>query len=243
MTDKVLEQFGLTHLKKNNAARLSGGEKRRLEIARCLVCEPLLILLDEPFTGIDPTDHRRHQGRSSAIARPEHRHADHRSQCSRVLKITDRSYLIHEGKVLTQGTPAELVHNEEAIRTYIGHTADGLTFDDGMAPFSSTSRAITTPKPGFRTLVQQDRVQGLLDRLRTPDYAAAANELLQQGAAAIPALVDALESRDMEMRGAARSRCCSDSGRACCSSRSRRRATGSSSSRRCGRDWSDVRDS
>src|SRR5947209_2638651 len=53
-TDQVLEQFGLSHVRKNNAARLSGGEKRRLEIARCLVCEPLLILLDEPFTGIDP---------------------------------------------------------------------------------------------------------------------------------------------------------------------------------------------
>src|SRR5262249_24612226 len=53
-TEMVLEQFGLTRVRTNLAARLSGGEKRRLEIARCLVCEPLLILLDEPFTGIDP---------------------------------------------------------------------------------------------------------------------------------------------------------------------------------------------
>ena len=59
-TDEVLEQFGLSHLRKNNAARLSGGEKRRLEIARCLVCDPLLILLDEPFTGIDPQTIERH---------------------------------------------------------------------------------------------------------------------------------------------------------------------------------------
>src|SRR5438132_4065950 len=53
-TDSVLDQFGLNRVRKNPAARLSGGEKRRLEIARCLVCEPSLILLDEPFTGIDP---------------------------------------------------------------------------------------------------------------------------------------------------------------------------------------------
>ena len=52
--EEAMSQFGLTHVRKNVAARLSGGEKRRLEIARCLVCEPLLILLDEPFTGIDP---------------------------------------------------------------------------------------------------------------------------------------------------------------------------------------------
>src|SRR5260370_30314103 len=53
-TDAILERFGLNRVRKNNAAPLSGGEKRRLEIARCLVCEPLLILLDEPFTAIDP---------------------------------------------------------------------------------------------------------------------------------------------------------------------------------------------
>ena len=53
-TDAVLEQFGLTRIRKNNATRCSGGEKRRLEIARCLVCEPLLILLDEPFAAVDP---------------------------------------------------------------------------------------------------------------------------------------------------------------------------------------------
>ena len=101
----MLEQFGLTKVRKNNAARLSGGEKRRLEIARCLVCEPLLILLDEPFTGIDPitiADIRtiiqdlRNQGIGILLT-------DHNVR--EVLKITDRSYLIKDGKVRTHGTP------------------------------------------------------------------------------------------------------------------------------------------
>jgi lipopolysaccharide export system ATP-binding protein len=208
MMEKVLEQFGMTHLKKNNASRLSGGEKRRLEIARCLVCDPLLILLDEPFTGIDPPTIadikdiiRKLRDQSIGMLITDH-------QVREILSITDRSYLIHQGKVFAKGTPADLVRNEEAIRTYIGHTADGLTFTDGADAFvvSSNStlvqqdRRAVGPRPAFRTLVQQDRVQGLLDRLRTSDYVAAANELLQYGPAAIPALVDALEWRDMEMR-------------------------------------------
>jgi lipopolysaccharide export system ATP-binding protein len=199
MTDKVLEQFGLTHLRKNNAARLSGGEKRRLEIARCLVCDPLLILLDEPFTGIDPPTiadikdiirKLRQQNIGMLIT-------DH--QVREILSITDRSYLIHQGKVFAKGTPAELVRNEEAIRTYIGHTAEGLTFSDGTVPFTTSPQG-SAGRLALRTLVQQERVQSLLDRLRTPDFAAAAAELLQFGPAAIPALVDALEWRDMEMR-------------------------------------------
>jgi lipopolysaccharide export system ATP-binding protein len=200
MMEKVLDQFGLTHLKKNNAARLSGGEKRRLEIARCLVCDPLLILLDEPFTGIDPPTIadikdiiRKLRNQNIGLLITDH-------QVREILSITDRSYLIHQGKVFAKGTPAELVRNEEAIRTYIGHTADGLTFSDGTSPFVVSSSQAIMQRPAFRTLVQQDRVQGLLDRLRTADCAAAANELLQHGPAAISALVDALEWRDMEMR-------------------------------------------
>src|SRR5437588_4178812 len=106
--DKVLEKFGLTHLRKNNAARLSGGEKRRLEIARCLVCDPLLILLDEPFTGIDPQTIAdiqqivrglREQGIGILVT-------DHRVR--EILMVTDRSYLIKAGKVLTSGTPQQI---------------------------------------------------------------------------------------------------------------------------------------
>ena len=116
----MLEQFGLTHVRKNNAARLSGGEKRRLEIARCLVCEPLLILLDEPFTGIDPMTiadiqqiirDLRNQGIGILIT-------DHHVR--EALKITDRSYLIKDGKVRTHGTPQEIVTDPVAINEYLG---------------------------------------------------------------------------------------------------------------------------
>src|SRR4029077_11494227 len=102
-TNDVLGQFGLTRVRKNNAARLSGGEKRRLEIARCLVCDPLLILLDEPFTGIDPPTiadikdiirKLRQQNIGMLIT-------DH--QVREILSITDRSYLIHQGKVFAKG--------------------------------------------------------------------------------------------------------------------------------------------
>jgi lipopolysaccharide export system ATP-binding protein len=211
MTDKVLEQFGLSHLRKNNAARLSGGEKRRLEIARCLVCDPLLILLDEPFTGIDPPTIadikdiiRKLRNQNIGILVTDH-------QVREILSITDRSYLIHQGKVFAKGSPADLVRNEEAIRTYIGHTADGLTFGDSAAPFMSGLATQHHPGPPsvppppqrpatFRSLVQQERVQGLLDRLRTSEFIVAANEILQFGPSAIGPLIDALEWRDMEMR-------------------------------------------
>src|SRR5439155_23457186 len=93
-TDEVLTRFGLNKVRKNVAARLSGGEKRRLEIARCLVCEPLLILLDEPFTGIDPITiaeirqiivELRNEGIGILLT-------DH--NVHEALKITTRSYLI-----------------------------------------------------------------------------------------------------------------------------------------------------
>src|SRR5438309_5877629 len=114
-TETVLKQFGLAKVRYTPAGRLSGGEKRRLEIARCLVCEPLLILLDEPFTGIDPitiADIReiiralRQQGIGILLT-------DHNVR--EALKITDRSYLIKDGVVRTHGTPQEIIHDPIAI--------------------------------------------------------------------------------------------------------------------------------
>src|SRR6266566_7182878 len=138
-TDEVLEQFGLTRVRKNNAARLSGGEKRRLEIARCLVCEPLLILLDEPFTGIDPKTigdiqqivrDLRNQGIGILLT-------DHNVR--ETLKITDRSYLIKDGEVRTHGTPQQISHDPIAINEYLG-----TGFTEDLLDLSS-SGTVRTP--------------------------------------------------------------------------------------------------
>src|SRR3989475_7281503 len=127
-TDRALEQFGLTRVRKNKASRLSGGEKRRLEIARCLVCQPLLILLDEPFNGIDPitiADIQQivldlcRQGIGILLT-------DHNVR--ETLKITDRSYLIKDGQVRTHGTPYQIVNDPIAINEYLGTSFN----DDGF---------------------------------------------------------------------------------------------------------------
>jgi lipopolysaccharide export system ATP-binding protein len=120
--DKALAQFNLTHVRKNPAARCSGGEKRRLEIARCLVCEPLLILLDEPFAAVDPltTEDIRHNIRDLAKQGIGILLTDHNVR--EVLKITDRSYLIKDGKVVVHGSPEQIKRDPVAIREYLGNT-------------------------------------------------------------------------------------------------------------------------
>src|SRR5438128_5455696 len=145
-TDAILERFGLNRVRKNNAARLSGGEKRRLEIARCLVCEPLLILLDEPFTGIDPKTiadiqeivrDLRNQG--IAILLTDH-------NVREALKITDRSYLIKDGTVRTRGTPLEIINDPIAIKEYLGTGFNDNTFGE---PAAAATQAEAHPEPGL----------------------------------------------------------------------------------------------
>src|SRR5207248_7366809 len=128
--EAAIERFGLGKVRKNVADRLSGGEKRRLEIARCLVCEPLLILLDEPFTGIDPITiaeirqiilELRNEGIGMLLT-------DH--NVHEALKITSRSYLIKEGKVCTHGTPAQIVRDPVAIAEYLGSGFSDTSYRD-----------------------------------------------------------------------------------------------------------------
>jgi lipopolysaccharide export system ATP-binding protein len=119
-TEQLMEQFGITHLRRSKAMSLSGGERRRLEIARSLVSDPQIILLDEPFTGIDPVTidsiqaiirDLRDRGISILIT-------DH--QVRETLEITDRSYVIRGGQVLCHGRPREVLNHPEARKYYFG---------------------------------------------------------------------------------------------------------------------------
>ena len=128
-TNAALARFKLDHVRRNNAARCSGGEKRRLEIARCLVCEPLLILLDEPFAAVDPltTEDIRRNIRELADSGIGILITDHNVR--EVFRTADRVYLITDGLVVTRGTPHQLVNDEIAIQAYLGRSfeEDGFT--------------------------------------------------------------------------------------------------------------------
>jgi len=119
-SDQLMEQFGIAHLRRSKAMSLSGGERRRLEIARALVSDPQIILLDEPFTGIDPVTIDSIQGiirdlrdRGIAILITDH-------QVRETLEITDRSYVIRSGQVLCHGRPREVLSHPEARKHYFG---------------------------------------------------------------------------------------------------------------------------
>lgn len=136
--DELLEQFGITKLRKSKAMSLSGGERRRLEIARSLVSNPEIILLDEPFTGIDPVTIasiqeiiRDLRSRGISILITDH-------QVRETLQITDRSYVIRSGQVLCHGTPNEVLKNPEARKHYFGEGMDMGVPAPRMATNAST---------------------------------------------------------------------------------------------------------
>jgi lipopolysaccharide export system ATP-binding protein len=117
---KILKEFGLEKLAKAKAYTLSGGERRRLEIARAMIMRPEFIMLDEPFTGIDPLAVRDLQNiilslRDKGIGLLMTDHS-----VRETLKITDRAYIIDKGKILKEGAPQELIHSEEVKKCYLG---------------------------------------------------------------------------------------------------------------------------
>ncbi len=118
--DDLLEEFGITHVRRTRGDALSGGERRRVEIARCLATEPQFILLDEPFAGIDPLAiddireiilYLKQQGIGIFIT-------DHNVR--ETLSITDRAYIMTEGRILRAGSPNELVADPDVRRLYLG---------------------------------------------------------------------------------------------------------------------------
>ncbi|MES2593571.1 MAG: LPS export ABC transporter ATP-binding protein [Bacteroidota bacterium] len=118
--EELLNEFHLQHIRKNLGDRLSGGERRRTEIARCLAADPKFILLDEPFAGVDPIAVEDIQ---QIVAELKQRNigiliTDHNVQ--ETLQITDRAYLLFEGSILKAGTAEELASDEQVRRVYLG---------------------------------------------------------------------------------------------------------------------------
>lgn len=118
--DSLLEEFHIAHLRKAPAISLSGGERRRLEIARALASRPNFMLLDEPFAGVDPIAVadiqqlvRHLTGRGIGVLITDHNFRE-------TLKLIDRAYIIHAGQVLTHGRPDEIIANPDVRRLYLG---------------------------------------------------------------------------------------------------------------------------
>ena len=120
LLDELLGEFSITHLRHTPSVALSGGERRRVEIARALASNPAFILLDEPLAGIDPiavgeirmlVSHLKDRGIGVLIT-------DHNVR--ETLEIIDRAYIMHEGMVLMEGTPKEIVDDDEVRRVYLG---------------------------------------------------------------------------------------------------------------------------
>jgi lipopolysaccharide export system ATP-binding protein len=125
----LIERFGLTEVADSQGRFLSGGERRKLEIARAMVTDPSLILLDEPFSGVDPItvqelqrDIRRLVASGVSILVTDH-------NVERTLEVVDKAYIIDHGKVIGSGSPAEIVRNPTVKKLYLGNTFDGNEFD------------------------------------------------------------------------------------------------------------------
>jgi len=136
--DELLDQFGLTEIRKTKGNRVSGGERRRVEIARCLVMEPKLIMLDEPFAAVDPKTVNEIQ---DAVRDLAERHnigillTDHSFE--NVLDVSDRSYVIHEGRVFARGNREQIYNDPDVRKHYIGER-----FDTGHALGRSRPHAL-----------------------------------------------------------------------------------------------------
>jgi len=133
--NELLEQFGLTKVRKTKANRVSGGERRRLEIARSLITEPKMIMLDEPFAGIDPKTVIEIQDQIRSLVERYNIGillTDH--QFRETLEVTDRCYLIREGRVFAYGNREQILRNPDVRKHYIGERFDVGHMLDRRAP-------------------------------------------------------------------------------------------------------------
>ncbi len=126
----LIERFALTEVAESQGRFLSGGERRKLEIARAMVTNPSLILLDEPFSGVDPiaVEDLQHDIRRLIASGVSILITDHNVE--RTLEVVDKAYIIDHGKVIGAGTPAEIVRNQTVRKHYLGNIFTGDEFDD-----------------------------------------------------------------------------------------------------------------
>jgi lipopolysaccharide export system ATP-binding protein len=118
--ESLLDEFGLQHVRKNRGDLLSGGERRRTEIARCLATDPKFILLDEPFAGVDPIAVEDIQAIVSSLKEKNIGILITDHNVDETLAITDRTYLLFEGNILKAGTAEELASDEQVRKVYLG---------------------------------------------------------------------------------------------------------------------------
>jgi lipopolysaccharide export system ATP-binding protein len=216
--EQLLEQFGLTKIRKNISMLCSGGEKRRLEIARCLASEPMLIMLDEPFTGIDPVtvDDIQKVIRQLAKDGISILITDHKA--IELLRITDRSYLVAAGKVLVSGAGHEIVNHPDAKRLYFG---EGV---QSAIPYAGGPAAPPPPELGYgrptqipsadtlRRMLDMDDLHQWVNQLGGPEGAAAAAKLRAKRDASTPLLLQALSWSDPAVRSHAHRLLCEFAG-------------------------------
>ena len=120
--DQLLSDLSIEHIRNSNGGNLSGGERRRVEIARTLVMDPDFILLDEPFAGVDPIAVEDIQSIVSSLKQKNIGVLITDHNVRETLSITDRSYLLFDGKILKSGTSEFLANDEEARRLYLGES-------------------------------------------------------------------------------------------------------------------------